>query len=792
MRPSRPKTYVRDCWRLGFLIFALGHLTSCLPSARESGPQVATLFINELHYDNEGDDQNEAVEIAGTAGSDLSGWSVALYNGNGGDVYDTLFLSGSLPNELGGYGALALELPPDGLQNGNPDGLALVSPSGEVLEFLSYEGSFTAVSGPAAGLTSSDIGVSESGNTAPDSSLQLSGLPGSPWRSRPSSFGMINPGQRLVPPEQVDCSADYAIVPVHSVQGSGAETPIGGNEVVIEAVVTGAFQEADAGDGGDLGGFFVQEEASDVDANPQSSEGLFVYLPGGPDVAKGDLVRVAGIAEEFNGNTQVNARLGELSGVAICGSAELPPAQTLALPFAASAELEALENMRVVLPQTLVISEYFNFDRFGEIVVALPPEGRARLFQPTAVYLPGSTEAANLAELNRRSRILLDDGRTSQNPDPARHPNGLPFNLDNRFRGGDVVEGAEGILTYAFGDYRLQPTAAATYSAVNVRPDQPPEVGGSLKVAAFNVLNYFNGDGSGGGFPTERGADDPEELVRQTQKIVAALAALDADVVGLVELENDSGGPNSALADLTGALNESLGAEVYAYVDTGVIGNDAIKVGFIYKPAAVTLEGDFAVLDTPAFVDPFASGRGKNRPALAVTFQSAAGATFTVVVNHFKSKGSECGSGDDDREQGNCNGTRTAAARELLNWLQSDPTGSGDPDVLIIGDLNAYAQEDPIRALEEAGYTDLLERTSGEPVYSYVFSGQFSYLDYALASASLLPQVTGAAPWRVNADEPDILDYDTTFKADAQDALFEPNPYRASDHDPVVVGLELK
>ena len=150
--------------------------------------------------------------------------------------------------------------------------------------------------------------------------------------------------------------------------------------------------------------------------------------------------------------------------------------------------------------------------------------------------------------------------------------------------------------------------------------------------------------------------------------------------------------------------------------------------------------------------------------------------------------------------QGNCNETRRLAAEALADWLAGDPTGSNDPDVLIIGDLNAYDKEDPINALREGAddtlgnaddYTDLELTFEGELAYSYVFDGQFGYLDYALANQSLVPQVTGVTTWHLNADEPDLLDYDTTFKQDAQDALFEPNPYRASDHDPVIVGLDL-
>jgi predicted extracellular nuclease len=119
---------------------------------------------------------------------------------------------------------------------------------------------------------------------------------------------------------------------------------------------------------------------------------------------------------------------------------------------------------------------------------------------------------------------------------------------------------------------------------------------------------------------------------------------------------------------------------------------------------------------------------------------------------------------------------------------------------LIIGDLNSYDKEDPIDALIDGSddtpgtgddFADLLSVFEGETAYTYLFDGQLGYLDYALANQSMQGQVTGATAWHVNADEPDIIDYDTTFKMDAQDALYAPDQYRSSDHDAVIVGLRL-
>ncbi len=296
----------------------------------------------------------------------------------------------------------------------------------------------------------------------------------------------------------------------------------------------------------------------------------------------------------------------------------------------------------------------------------------------------------------------------------------------------------------------------------------------------------------GGGFPTSRGALSEFELERQQAKIVSALTTIDADVVGLMEIENDEGA-TSARNQLVAALNEATAPGTYAAIDTGVIGTDEIAVALIYKPAAATPVGDWEILtsaDDPRFDDT------RSRPALAQTFRhTGSGQDLTVVVNHLKSKGSGCGGAPDDQPDeggGNCNGTRTLAAAALADWLAGDPTGSGDADVLIIGDLNAYTFETPISTLEDAGYVNMIRAFHGLDEYSYVFQGESGYLDHALASSSLAPQVTGTALWHINPDEPTVLDYTTEFKSAGHvQTLYDDGPYRASDHDPVIVGIQL-
>ena len=609
---------------------------------------------------------------------------------------------------------------------------------------------------------------------------------------------------------QDESGGGEVVTAIHRIQGEGDSSPLVGQTVTVEGVVVGDFQDeaddgSDAGleggsdeDDGDLGGFYVQEEAGDADDDPATSEGLFVYAPDldPTSVSVGDRVRVTGQVTEYEtSNGSSLTQLADVTEVSVVGTAELPAPAEVTLPLASRGALERLEGMRVTLPQTLVISEYFNYDRFGEIVLSLPLlEGEDRPYTPTSFLNPDTQEAEieEFEEAAALSRVTLDDGRASQNPFPARHPNGEPFGLDNLFRGGDTVANAVGVIDDTFGRYRLQPTGAADYTKTNPRPEAPEAVGGTLRVASFNLLNFFTtlseaGEVCGANRDLGcRGADTEEEFGRQRAKIVEALLGLDADIVGLVELENTPGA--DPLSSLAAGLNARLGEDVYQAIDTGTLGTDAIRVGFLYKRDAVVPVGETAALSEPESVF---IGPGTNRVPLAQSFVAHTGGALTVVVNHFKSKG--CGGAEGANAaqgdgQGCYNARRVEAAEAVTAWLGTDPTGVGDADVLILGDLNAYDEEDPVDVLKEAGYTDLVESYGGEFAYSYVFDGLFGHLDYALASASLLPQVAGATEWRINADEPDIWDYDTSYN---NPVYYQESPYRTSDHDPVLVGLEL-
>ncbi|WP_226643050.1 ExeM/NucH family extracellular endonuclease [Microbulbifer variabilis] len=566
---------------------------------------------------------------------------------------------------------------------------------------------------------------------------------------------------------------------ISQIQGDGAASALKGERHEIEAVVVGNFQDPNTG----LAGFFLQEEDSDQDGVDATSEGLFVHDNAfGVNVQVGDLVRVGGIVDEFFDFTELN----QIDDVSICGSGyQVTPANVL-MPFSSVAEQEQLEGMLVEFPQSLTVNGHYNLGRYGEVILS-----NGRLYIPTHNNMPGAAAAAQV-EANRLNQIILDDGSTVQNPEEMPYPaSGL--SASNTLRSGDTLEGLTGVMGFGFGAYRVHPVEVPQFNPVNFRDEAPILPGdGSLRVASFNVLNYFNGDGNGGGFPTSRGADTLEEFGRQREKIISAILRMEADIVGLMELENDGYGADSAIQDLVNGLNAAASGQSYQFVqpDLTQLGSDEIAVGMIYRSDRVAPIGSAITLQDYPFDD------GNRQPLLQAFAELSSGEELAVVVNHFKSKGSCPNDGSLNSDQGDgqgCwNALRTQAADALVSWVNNDPTGTGIDRVLVLGDLNSYAMENPITTFKGTGYTDLLEWYGAGEAYSYVYDGQSGYLDHALASPSLAPLVTAAVDWHINADEPRVLDYNTENKsAEQQENLYSTGPFRASDHDPLIVELDL-
>ncbi|HEM7808435.1 ExeM/NucH family extracellular endonuclease [Burkholderia multivorans] len=570
----------------------------------------------------------------------------------------------------------------------------------------------------------------------------------------------------------VSANCGGSATPIADIQGPGAPSPLAGQNVSIEAVVTADFGGTDG-----FGGFFVQQADPQRRNQPGVSEGLFVYAPKARAKA-GDLVHVTGKVEEKYGQTQLT-----LSGaIAVCANGQTVTPATLTLPVDSPNAFAAYEGMLVRLPQTLTVTDNYELGRYGSVLLS-----NGRLRTPTSVVPP--SQAQSQIDANARNRLILDDGSNKQNPASVPYP-APQLSAANTLRTGYTVRDVQGVLEVRYGAWRVQPVpgaAAPTFDArANPRTNAPArDPHANLRVASFNVLNYFNGNGLGGGFddPNNRGAKTYQEFQRQEAKIVSALKALDADVIGLMEIQNNGYGELSAVRQLAAKLGGA-----WRVVDPGTsrLGGDAIAVAMIYDSRKVEPVGRAATL---AIDD-------KNRQPLAQSFRRIGGKqALAIVVNHLKSKNCPDAANDDLDQgdgQGCWNPTRTRAAAKLADWLAGTPTGVAGQGVLLIGDFNSYTYEDPIRLLESRGYRNLVSRWIGANAYSYVYNGEAGYLDHALASLPLASHVKAVHEWHINADEPVALQYTLAYKsAEQQQTYYAPDAYRSSDHDPVLIDIAL-
>jgi hypothetical protein len=616
------------------------------PGAENTCPSNIALIINEVDADQTGTDNAEFVELydGGAGNTSLAGYTLVFFNGNGDVSYFAFDLDAwstnpdgyfTLCGDAANVPSCSVEIGPGTtnlIQNG-ADAVALYRaddadfPAGtpvsatNLIDAIVYDTNDDDDAELLAILTPGQPQVNEGGkgDKDNDSNQRCPNGSGDPlvtttYDQFPPTPGAENTCGPVTGPFGV--CGDPA-TPIHDVQGDGFASPMtGATGVILEGVVVGDFQ---GGDG--LGGYFLQEEDADADADANTSEGIFVYDNGFMDTAVGDVVRVMGDVQESYDLT----RLSSITNMAICTPADMPAPATVTGPVNSLADWERYEGMSIILDAELTVADNYTWGRYGEVGLAFG----GLVWNPTELVAPGA-DALQLQAENDWRRIQLDDGSTVQNPPPLPPYNGL----DNTLRVGDVVSNVHGVLSYGFGVYEVHPTADVEFQRRNERPDQAPDVGGSLVVGAFNTLNYFSTIDTGasvcGPLADQdcRGADSASEFQRQQDKLVSAILGSGADILGLMEIENHA--TDAAINTLVLALNNAAGADIYAAIATGPIGGDAIKVALLYKPDSVTPVGDYAILDSSvdaAFLDNY------NRPVLAQTFEeNASGERFTVAV----------------------------------------------------------------------------------------------------------------------------------------------------------------
>ncbi|MBH8570108.1 ExeM/NucH family extracellular endonuclease [Microvirga sp. STS02] len=566
---------------------------------------------------------------------------------------------------------------------------------------------------------------------------------------------------------------------IGSIQGTGAAAKAG--SYTVEGIVTGIYADLKPA------GFYIQDDKATADGNPATSDAIFV-IQADPNVKVGDKVRVTGVVREDDAAPSFGqAVITDPGFVVISSGNALPDFVRLVNSEFAADKAERYEGMRVQFTAPLTVTDNYFLKQRGELTVST--EGLT--YQATQFIDPNDNPAtgtnssgtSNLAAVlayqaaNDRRSLVLDDGSSATNPTPT------PY-LDARFhtvRVGSTLSNIGGILAYSYGRWRLQPLAGADAPVINVtRPLTPPAFGPlDLKLASFNVFNYFNGDGAGGGFPTPRGAKTAADFQRQRTKIILALAQMNADIVGLTEIENDGNGSTAAIQDLVDGLNKAVGAGTYIFVNDGnaerqTNNTDLIHCAILYKPGVVaplgppmvaTVQG---VFERPPLAQVFVTKR-KERPD-----------TLGFIVNHFKSKSSGSGPDADQNDgQGGSNARRKAQARALVEFINKTVRPAGATRIVSAGDYNANYEEDPIDIMRAAGLVPATPPTSA----SYVFKGLTGSLDHAVVTPNLVGFVD-VQKWHINSAEPPVLEYDQ-----AGEATDITTPFRCSDHDPVLIGV---
>jgi hypothetical protein len=468
-------------------------------------------------------------------------------------------------------------------------------------------------------------------------------------------------------------------------------------------------------------------------------------------ILPGQQLALSGQVSELGSSLDKLTSLDKLSGYEICAeNIELPltPAE---LPLN-SVEREALEGMRLSFEQELTVTDVYNLFR-GELTLS----SDGILWVPTEIRMPGPS-ATELASENRIHSLIVT----------------LPDSDSGAVTAGSTINLATGVMAHDGRNQQffLDPARISGTPAPEL-PEPPAE--GAVRIVSSNLLNFFNGDGTGGGFPTERGAVSLEEFKAQSERIRAAMAKMHPDLLAVQELENDGFGPDSAARSLQGVLNET-GDSDWAWVEpeAGIIGGDIITVGLFYRQQVLETVGPAQLLDGPEFQ------RLSRQPLAQLFRERASGKTFLVAVNHLKSKG-RCPDNDENADQqdgqGCWNSARVSAVRAQAPWLEELAAKMGTDNVIILGDMNAWRNEDPVRQFRQYGYTDLVERLSGLPQHSYLYRGQIGTLDYAFASSALAGYAKRAEIWNINSNRPQKME--------------QPQPWlRASDHDPVIVDLD--
>ena len=535
---------------------------------------------------------------------------------------------------------------------------------------------------------------------------------------------------------------------IPQIQGTGSSSTYSGQLVRTTGIVTAKYIGANM-----INGFFLQDETGD--GNPNSSDGIFVYTVT-DNVTIGDKIQLTATVSENSGRTQLNS---PANMTVISKNNPLPVVKIVYDIY--NWDLEEYEGMLVEFNQTLWVNNNSRLEAYGELEL-----GVKRKPSPTNLAFPGSSAYQAMVSENSLQPLYMDDARASNYVSPI-----VLADASGTRRTGERVTNFQAIVDYTSGKFVIYPVQFPVPFYGNPRKATPDEADNyNLKVCAFNLEYYLTQS-----FGTGYGPNDQVEANKQHTKIVEALKAIDADIYGLIEIEQGQ----AALAKLANALNNIAGGSKYNYVnDGGTASGSYTKVGYLYRSDRVSPYSGLVNINSPS---------PANRKKLQAFQLNENNERFIFSLNHLKAKSGCPTSGEDadQRDGQSCfNATRVKEANAIISSININKSSKyNDEDVLVMGDMNAYAFEDPIQAFVKAGYRDMHRELHGDSAYSYVYRGEAGYLDHALATPSLAKQITFVSAFHINSDEPAMFEY--------SGSNYQGNMYRCSDHDPVVVGIAL-
>ncbi|MCI7305988.1 MAG: ExeM/NucH family extracellular endonuclease, partial [Trueperella sp.] len=817
-----------------------------LPAQAESAG-ATDLIISEYV---EGSHQNKYIELYNGTNSeiDLSQYTVELYSNGATTTGSKQTLSSVLApgrtfvlaHSQANIHDSSLTVLPSAVANFNGDDVLVLKKGDQVVDSLGKIGDSTEYGKDKTLIRKPAVTAGDTNpNDAFDATIEWNTMPKDDisdlGKHTMTGSGAVDPDPSPEPSGDTDPSPEpqpAKITAIADIQGEGESTPLNGEVVTTEGVITALYTT------GGFSGFYIQTAGTGATHEGKASHGIFVHDGGlkfAKNLAKGDFVRVSGTATEYYNLTQI-ANLTAVEKLDNTNVVAPTPVVLDTFPVGNDAR-EKYEGMLVDIQAPMTITNNYLQNntsknktiftaRWGEL--GLTP-GTEPLRQPSDVYNPNQnpTEIAKLNADNEAKLVNLDDGISYDLVNFRYKNHRIPVSyLDVKTparAGAHVTFKKPMIIDYRDNTWKIQPTEPINVEGTeenftdnsstwvsfsnNERPAAPAN-SGDLSLATFNVLNYFITTGDQlnckgyadreGNLITAKGCDargaaDAENLKRQQDKIVTAINQLDASVVGLEEIENSkrfNKDRDAALNKLVAELNKSAGTEKWAAVKSPSqvpASEDAIRLAFIYQPAKVEPVGESKILiGNKDFT-------GYAREPLAQEFQAldgsgkASGKSFVAVANHFKSKGSLANSSDTDAYQGNNNKLRVKQAQALLVWV--DEQFAGKP-VFLLGDFNAYSAEDPVLTIKSAHYTDLAAELAPDQ-QTYQFSCYHGSLDHVFANEKAYELVAGGGVWDINADEPLAFEYSRYNYNIKYKDLYDTTAFRSSDHDPIKINLNI-